>query len=135
MRIDEIASAEDQIALFKLITDKVWQSLADQQNAEANRKASQPLKSKLKPRAKAAIKPTSFKTTLAKPLQPKAQSSANMKVQHPSQQQAMRAQVAMTGNSAKQFSTANTSFDSKPQSLNTDLGHRQKDFNDKDRHS
>ena len=47
MRINEIASAEDQIALFKLITDKVWQSLEDQQNAEANRKAAQPLKSKL----------------------------------------------------------------------------------------
>jgi hypothetical protein len=35
MRINEIASAEDQIALFKLITDKVWQSLEDQQNADA----------------------------------------------------------------------------------------------------
>jgi hypothetical protein len=76
MRIDEIASAEDQIALFKLITDKVWQSLADQQNAEANRKAAQPLKSKLKlnaraikptPQSKVAVKPMSFKTTSAKP--------------------------------------------------------------------
>jgi hypothetical protein len=76
MRLDEIASAEDQIALFKLITDKVWQSLADQQNAEANRKAAQPLKSKLKlnaraikptPQSKVAVKPVSFKTTSAKP--------------------------------------------------------------------
>ena len=74
MRIDEIASAEDQIALFKLITDKVWQSLADQQNAEANRKSAQPLKSKLNARtmkpttqSKVALKPMSFKTTSAKP--------------------------------------------------------------------
>ena len=49
MRIDEIASAEDQIALFKLITDKVWQALGDQQRAEAATKAAQPLKTKLKP--------------------------------------------------------------------------------------
>ena len=86
MRINEIASAEDQIALFKLITDKVWQALGDQQHAEANRKAAQPLKAKLKPIAKVArpkavakpaVKPMSFKTTLVKPAQPKAQSSAN----------------------------------------------------------
>jgi len=44
MRIDEVASAKDQIALFKLITDKVWQSLGDQQRAEADAKAAQPLK-------------------------------------------------------------------------------------------
>jgi hypothetical protein len=144
MRINEIASAEDQIALFKLITDKVWQSLADQQNAEANRKAAQPLKSKLKPTAKVArprpvakpaVKPMSFKTTLAKPVQPKAQSSANMKVQHPSQTAQLRPQTTTPFNSAKQSSTAITSFDSKPQSLNTDHNHKQKDFKGKDRHS
>ena len=144
MRINEIASAEDQIALFKLITDKVWQALGDQQHAEANRKAAQPLKSKLKPIAKVArprpvakpaVKPMSFKTTLAKPAQPKAQSSANMKVQHPSQTAQPRPQMTTAFNSAKQSSTANTHFDSKPQSLNTDHDHKQKDFNDKDKHS
>lgn len=50
MRIYEIASAEDQIALFKLITDKVWQALGDQQRADAQAKAAQPLKAKLKPK-------------------------------------------------------------------------------------
>jgi hypothetical protein len=34
MRIFEIASAEEQIALFKLITDKVWQSLADEKKKQ-----------------------------------------------------------------------------------------------------
>jgi len=51
MRIDEVAGAEDQIALFKLITDKVWQSLGDQQRAEAEVKAAQPLKAKLRVKA------------------------------------------------------------------------------------
>ena len=40
MRLVEIASAEEQIALFKLITDKVWQSLADQQR-QADEQAAQ----------------------------------------------------------------------------------------------
>ncbi len=53
MRIDEIASAEDQIALFKLISDKVWQALGDQQRAKAETKARQLLKTKLKSQASA----------------------------------------------------------------------------------
>ncbi len=70
MRIDEIASAEDQIALFKLITDKVWQSLGDQQRADAEAKVVQPLNAKLKltspkkpkpPAARSVSKPTKTK--------------------------------------------------------------------------
>ncbi len=135
MRINEIASAEDQIALFKLITDKVWQALGDQQHAKANRKAAQPLKSKLKPTAKPAVKPMSFKTTLAKPAQPKAQSSANMKVQQPSQTAQLRPQMTTAFNSAKQSSTTNTHFDSKPQVLDTDSENKKKDFKGNDKHS
>ncbi len=62
MRIDEIASAEDQIALFKLITDKVWQALGDQQRAEAENKAAQPLKVKLKPISPKKPKPPAART-------------------------------------------------------------------------
>ncbi len=64
MRIDEIASAEDQIALFKLITDKVWQALGDQQRAEAeaDAKAAQPLKAKLKPISPKKTKPPAART-------------------------------------------------------------------------
>jgi hypothetical protein len=40
LRLVEIASAEEQIALFKLITDKVWQSLADQKR-QADEQAAQ----------------------------------------------------------------------------------------------
>ena len=144
MRINEITSAEDQIALFKLITDKVWQALGDQQRADAETKAAQPLKYKLKsitkvarprPVAKPAVKPMSFKTTLATPAQPKAQSSANMKVQHPSQTAQPRPQMTTAFNSAKQSSTANTAFDSKPQELDTDSENKKKDFKGNDKHS
>ena len=37
----EIASAEEQIALFKLITDKVWQSLADEKRKQDEQAAEQ----------------------------------------------------------------------------------------------
>ena len=144
MRINEIASAEDQIALFKIITDKVWQALGDQQRADAETKAAQPLKYKLKPItkvarprpvAKPAVKPMSFKTTLAKPAQPKAQSSANMKVQQPSQTAQPRPQMTKAFNSAKQSNTANAPFDSKPQELDTDSENKKKDFKGNDKHS
>jgi hypothetical protein len=69
MRMIEIASPEEQIALFKLITDKVWAALAQQQG-----QAKQKLKSKLRTKPKAsrvrrptATKPKSFKTTTALP--------------------------------------------------------------------
>ena len=143
MRIKEIASAEDQIALFKLITDKVWQALGDQQRADAETKAAQPLKAKLKPSAKnvktsthsKTAKPLSFKTTLAKPAQPKAQSSANTKVQHPSQTAQPRQQPNTPFNSAKQSSSTNMSFGSKPQILDADSDDKKKDLNGKDRYS
>jgi len=37
----EIASTEEQIALFRLITDKVWQSLADQKKQQDEQAAQQ----------------------------------------------------------------------------------------------
>jgi len=41
VRLYEIASAEEQITLFKLITDKVWQSLADQKKQQDEQQAHQ----------------------------------------------------------------------------------------------
>jgi len=41
VRLYEIASAEEQITLFKLITDKVWQSLADQKKQQDEQEAQQ----------------------------------------------------------------------------------------------
>ena len=63
MRINEIASAEDQIALFKLITDKVWQALGDQQRAEDEATAAQPLKAKLKLNSPKKSKPPAARPT------------------------------------------------------------------------
>lgn len=53
MRIVEFASAEEQIALWKLISDSVWQALSAQQRQEAERKQAQKLR---KPKAAGARK-------------------------------------------------------------------------------
>lgn len=56
MRIFEIASAEEQIELWKLISNSVWQSLQQQQRAEQQRKAAD-LKRKPTPKAKRSVLP------------------------------------------------------------------------------
>ena len=54
MRLVEFASAEEQIALWKLISDSVWQSLSAQQRQEAEHKQAQKLR---KPKSAARKKP------------------------------------------------------------------------------
>ena len=50
MRIDEIASAEEQIALFKLVSDNVWQALATQQKQQADERAAKQAAAKTQPK-------------------------------------------------------------------------------------
>ena len=105
MRIDEIANAEDQIALFKLITDKVWQALGDQQRAEAETKAAQPLKAKLKPTSPKKPKPPA-----ARPLPNLAARAANptaLKAQPARQPQALKQPQNIQAPSTKQKQNSN----------------------------
>ena len=51
MRIVEIASAEEQLALWKLVSDNVWSAISQQAKAEAEQKAL------VKAQAKKAPKP------------------------------------------------------------------------------
>ena len=55
MRLMEFASAEEQIALFRLITDNIWTALAQQQKQQAAEKAQKARQAK--PRKKAAVRP------------------------------------------------------------------------------
>ena len=59
MRIFEIASAEEQLALWKLISDNVWSTISQQARTEAQqRAAAAAAKSRLKPKkAKRPKKP------------------------------------------------------------------------------
>ena len=58
MRIFEIASAEDQLALWKLISDNVWTAISQQARTEAQQKAAAAAKSRINPKkAKKPKKP------------------------------------------------------------------------------
>ncbi len=50
MRIDEIASAEEQMALWRLINDNVWQAIETQRQQQAQAAQAKAGKAKLKPR-------------------------------------------------------------------------------------
>ena len=66
MRIFEIASAEDQLALWKLISDNVWTTISQQARIEAQQKAAEAAKSRLKPK-----KPKKLKKPPRAPAPPK----------------------------------------------------------------
>ena len=58
MRIFEIASAEEQLALWKLISDNVWSTISQQARTEAQQRVAAAAKSRLKPKkAKRPKKP------------------------------------------------------------------------------
>ena len=48
MRMNEIASAEEQLGLLRLIIDNTWTAIKQQADAEARQKASQPKPVKVK---------------------------------------------------------------------------------------
>jgi ATP-dependent exoDNAse (exonuclease V) beta subunit len=50
MRINEIASAEDQMALWRLVSDSVWQAIETQRQQQAQAAQAKAAKAKLKPR-------------------------------------------------------------------------------------
>ncbi len=71
MRIFEIASAEEQLALWKLISDNVWSTISQQARTEAQQRATAAAKSRLKPKkAKRPKKPRSLKSRCAYPCHP-----------------------------------------------------------------
>lgn len=50
MRINEIASAEEQLALWKLISDNIWTAVSQQAEAERRQRAEKAAQAKLKPK-------------------------------------------------------------------------------------
>lgn len=70
MRLNEIASAEEQMALWKLVSDSVWSAISQQAKQEAEARAAKQRAAKLKPRATRTI--SSPKPLPLKPLPPKS---------------------------------------------------------------
>ena len=58
MRLVEFADAEEQLALWKLVSDNVWKAIADQAQQQAAEREEKARQAKLKPKApKAAALP------------------------------------------------------------------------------
>ncbi len=99
MRIDEIASAEEQLALWKLVSDNVWQAIAAQAEQERRANAEKAALSKAK-RGKrrgghsASAKPIVPKpvTAVAKPTEPKIATTSKPQASAPQQAQQQQVQ-------------------------------------------
>ena len=57
MRMNEIASAEEQLGLLRIIIDNTWQAIKQQADTEARQKATQPKPIKVKSMPKAKLAP------------------------------------------------------------------------------
>jgi len=115
MRINEIASAEDQMALWRLVSDSVWQAIETQRQQQAQAEQVRAAKAKLKPRGSRKGKGRSA-TPMPSPKPPPPKNSlpqenpsskssqppaANPQVQSPAQrQQALAPRMPVTTSAA-----------------------------------
>ena len=115
MRINEIASAEDQMALWRLVSDSVWQAIETQRQQQAQAEQVKAAKAKLKPRGsrkgkgRSAAPMPSPKPPPPKKAQPPANPNvkpsqppaANPQAQSPAQrQQALAPRIPVTTSAA-----------------------------------
>jgi len=150
MRIDEFASAEEQMALWKLVNDKVWQAIETQRQQQAQAAQAKAAKAKLKPRkgrkggrGKISIPmpppppspkvPTAKKPeALANPQQAKSQ---NLQPPAQGQQFAQRQQLAQLQTAAAPIAPANASTAPKDGVLAQKLVQKNSEVHGDDRHS
>ena len=143
MRINEIANAQEQVALLKLIMDKTWEALATQARQQAEQKAAQPI-SKAKPKAvKPAPKPPMAPAPKKLPI-PKVQPSTQQKQVAPQMsrvgiQRAVTAKMPVQQNYtapiSKPLQPQNRSNDSKDGFSNERDAKEKNELDSKDRHS
>ena len=100
MRLDEFANAEDQMALWKLINDNVWQAIETQRQQQAKEAQAKAAKAKLKPRKgrKVASPKISIPSVGPKPPPPK-------KPMAPTNPQQVKTQPPQMDTQAQQLAT------------------------------
>jgi hypothetical protein len=107
MRIDEIASAADTIALWKMISDNTWAAIAQQAEAEAKRKAERAAarksaskrgsgKGTAKPAPPKRLPPPLQHVSAPVPKDAKSAASAEPKIQNAQQQQPVQPTTALS---------------------------------------
>jgi len=92
MRIVEIASAEEQLALWKLISDSIWTTIGQQARAEAQQKAAATAQAALKPKKPKKPKKLPKPILPAKPKPPSPKTN-----QHKPQSTVPQRSVSRTG--------------------------------------
>ena len=99
MRIFEIASAEEQLALWKLISDNVWSTISQQARTEAQQRAAAAAKSRLKPKkAKSPKKPARVPV----PPKPKPQNKSVIPARQQTASQPARTQIRSSPSPTRQ---------------------------------
>ena len=146
MRLFEFANAEDQMALWKLINDNVWQAIETQRQQQARAAQAKAAKAKLKPRKgrkgaspKISIpsvgpKPPPPKKPLApaNPQQAKAQPPQRVT---PAQQLATRTQGTQLQPNAMPMAQTNASLAPKDGVFAPDMAQKNSQLRGDDRHS
>ena len=146
MRLDEFANAEDQMALWKLINDNVWQAIETQRQQQAKDAQAKAAKAKLKPRKgrKGASPKISIPSVGPKPppaTKPVAPTNPQqVKTQPPqrvtqAQQLAMRQQVVQPRPTALPATPANASLAPKDGVFAPDIAQKNSELRSDDRHS
>jgi hypothetical protein len=146
MRLDEFANAEDQMALWKLINDNVWQAIETQRQQQAREAQAKAAKAKLKPRKgrkeavpkisipKVGPKPPPLKKAqaLSNPQQAKTQPPQGLRQGH---QLAMRQQGALPQARQVTQPPVNASLAPKDGVFAPDIAQKNSELRGKDRHS
>lgn len=114
MRINEIASAEDQLGLWKLVSDNVWQAISTQAEQEARAKAEKAAAAKSKRSKRGGGRSPSPKPVMPKITLPQSSSTTptaakDSKPKEPVPQQGAQNPQALQG-------PANTAASLKPRS-------------------
>ncbi len=150
MRIVEIANAEEQMALWKLVNDNVWQAIETQRQQQAQAAQAKAAQAKLKPRkgrkggrGKISIPmpppPPSPKAPLAKKPEalPNPQQAKPQNLQPPAQGQhfAQRQQLAQPQTAAAPIAPAKASTAPKDGVLAKKLVQKNSEVHGDDRHS
>jgi len=146
MRLDEFANAEDQMALWKLINDNVWQAIETQRQQQAREAQAKAAKAKLKPRKgrKGGAPKISIPKVGPKPPPPKKpEAPANpqqAKTQPPqrvtqAQQLAMRQQGALPQVRQVSQPPVNASLAPKDGVFASDIAQKNSEVHGDDRHS
>ena len=150
MRIDEFASAEEQLALWKLVNDNVWQAIETQRQQQAQAAQAKAAQAKLKPRkgrkggrGKISVPmpppPSSPKAPPAKKpeVSPNPQQAKPQNLQPPAQSQhfAQRQQLAQPQIAAAPAAPANASTAPKDGVLAQKIVQKNSEVHGDDRHS